>query len=125
MPNKPTSFSSRPKSPTKRRGGSEALRDRTAAYRRLCERLLGQEPLCRYCRSTGLIRGATVVDHIVALSLGGSNDPANLAPSCTDCNDAKATDEKRFLAKGYDLADVMRDPVMSDWITRARQTHTP
>ena len=59
------------------------------------------------------------MDHIIGLSLGGSNDSANLAPSCTDCNDAKATDEKRFLAKGYDLADLMRDPATADWINRA------
>lgn len=84
--------------------------------------MLSQEPLCRYCRSTGLIRGATVLDHIVALALGGSDDAANLAPACTDCNDAKSTDEKRFLARSYDLADLMRDPAMADWITRARKT---
>lgn len=120
MPSKPRTFSSRPKAPAQRRGGSDALRDRTAAYRRLRERLLSEEPLCRYCRSTGLIRGATVLDHIIALSLGGTDDPANLAPACTDCNDAKSTAEKRFLAKSFDLADVMRDPVLGDWITRGR-----
>ncbi len=81
--------------------------------------MLCEEPLCRYCRSTGLIRGAAVIDHIVALSLGGTDDPANLAPSCSDCNDAKSTAEKRFLVKGYDVADLMREPAMADWITRA------
>jgi len=60
-----------------------------------------------------------VVDHIVALALGGSNDPSNLAPACTDCNDAKSTDEKRFLAKRYNLADLMCNPAMADWIDRA------
>jgi 5-methylcytosine-specific restriction endonuclease McrA len=121
VPNKPATFSSRLKQQRAKQGGSHALRDRTAAYRRLRERLLSDEPLCRYCLSTGFIRGATVVDHVIALALGGSNDPENLAPACTDCNDAKSTDEKRFLARGYDLADVMRDPAMADWITRARQ----
>ena len=63
--------------------------------------------------------GATVLDHIVALALGGTDDPANLAPACTDCNDAKSTSEKRFFAKGYDVADVMRDPGLADWLARA------
>lgn len=119
MPDKPRSFSSRPKRQRAKQGGSHALRDRTAAYRKLGEALLSAEPLCRYCRSTGFIRGATVIDHIIALSLGGSNDPANLAPSCTACNDAKSTAERRFLAKGYDVADVMRDPGLADWLARA------
>jgi hypothetical protein len=59
------------------------------------------------------------VDHIIALAIGGTNDPVNLAPACSDCNDAKSTAEKRFLAKRYDLADVMRDPALAEWITRA------
>lgn len=114
MPDKPTTFTSRSRPSTKRAGGSAHLRDRTAAYRRVCEQLLNTEPLCRYCRSMRLVRGATVVDHIIALGIGGTNDPANLASACTDCNDAKSTAEKRFLAKGYDVVDVMRDPVLAD-----------
>lgn len=121
MPDKPRTFSSCPKHPRAQQGGSHALRDRSRAYRRLRERLLSEHPLCVYCRSTGLIRGATVLDHVVALALGGTDDPANLAPACTDCNDAKSTAEKRFLARGYDLADVTRDPDLGDWITRARE----
>lgn len=62
-----------------------------------------------------------MVDHIVALSLGGTDDPANLAPSCTSCNNAKATVEKRFIARGYDHADVMRDPDLGEWIVRGRE----
>lgn len=68
-----------------------------------------------------LVRGATVVDHIIALGIGGTNDPANLASAGTDCNDAKSTAEKRFLAKGYDVVDVMRDPEFADWITRGKR----
>ncbi|WP_220149783.1 HNH endonuclease [Sphingomonas aracearum] len=125
MPDKPATFSSRPKQQRSKQGGSHALRDRSRAYSRLRERLLSAEPLCRYCRSTGLIRGATVLDHIVALALGGTDDPANLAPTCTDCNDAKSTAEKRFLAKGYDLADVTRDPHLADWLARAEAIMSP
>jgi 5-methylcytosine-specific restriction protein A len=66
-----------------------------------------------------------VLDHIIALSLGGTNDPANLAPACTDCNDEKSTAEKRFLAMGYDFADVTRDPHLADWLARAEAIVSP
>lgn len=78
--------------------------------------------MCRYCQHSGLITAATVLDHILALSLGGDDDPANLAPACLGCNDEKATAEKRFLGKHYDLSDVMRDPALADWIMRGRAT---
>lgn len=67
-----------------------------------------------------MVAAATVLDHIVALALGGSNEPGNLAPACRSCNDAKATAEKRFLAKAYDLLDLMRDPDLAEWINRGR-----
>ena len=70
------------------------------------------------------MEAATVVDHIVSLSLGGSNDRANLASSCTGCNAAKAADEVRYLARGYDLSDVTRDPVLAEWIRQARTAHS-
>ncbi|KQO06916.1 HNH endonuclease [Sphingomonas sp. Leaf242] len=119
MANKPTTFSSRTKTITSRNGGSAHLRDRSAAFRRVCERLLTVDPLCRYCRSQGRITAATVTDHIIALALGGTNDTSNLAPACRDCNDRKSTDEKRFIAKRYDLVDVMRDRALAVWIAHA------
>lgn len=61
-----------------------------------------------------------MLDHVVGLALGGSNDPGNLAPACRSCNDAKATAEKRFLAAGYDLIDIERDHHLSDWIARGK-----
>ena len=63
---------------------------------------------------------ATVLDHIAALSLGGGNDPANLAPACGGCNVAKAKSEQRYLQRGYDPALTHLDPELGAWIDKAR-----
>lgn len=70
--------------------------------RKLQERnawILDHEPLCRICKAAGRIAAATEVDHIVALALGGTEDPDNLQPVCATCNDEKAAAEVRQLAK--------------------------
>lgn len=41
-------------------------------------------PTCVYCG-----REATVLDHVLPRALGGTDDPANLAYCCYDCNMAK------------------------------------
>jgi hypothetical protein len=56
--------------------------------------------------------GDTVADHIIALVLD--------ALASTECNDAKSTVEKRFIAKGSDTMDVMHDPELADWVCRAQ-----
>jgi 5-methylcytosine-specific restriction protein A len=78
------------------------------------------EPLCRYHRHVGEIVGASVVDHIVALSLGGSNDRSNLAPACKSCNDRKSAVERRFARRGFDARDIMLDPDLAGWIKAAK-----
>jgi len=62
---------------------------------------------------------ATVLDHIVALSLGGTNDLTNLAPACHGCNAEKAKAEQRFLARCLDPRDIMADVELGRWITCA------
>lgn len=54
------------------------------AWMQLKNKVLAAEPLCRYCGSP-----ATVVDHIVPVALGGSNDIDNLAGACEPCNKIK------------------------------------
>ena len=119
VPDKPPVFGRR--KPAQRQGGSSALRDRSAAYERQRQRILAAEPLCRYCLNRDeRIVPATVLDHIFALALAGSNDGANLAPACRACNDTKSTDEKRYLAGGYDPGDIRHDPVLAEWLRLAR-----
>lgn len=43
---------------------------------------------CRYCRATDT---KITVDHVVPVSLGGSDDPSNLVAACADCNAGKAS----------------------------------
>ena len=43
---------------------------------------------CRYCRSTD---NPLVVDHVLPVALGGSDDPSNLVAACRDCNSGKGS----------------------------------
>jgi hypothetical protein len=52
---------------------------------------------CRYCGSTQADGAVLHVDHVVAVSLGGSNDIGNLVTACLDCNLGKSAKE---IAKG-------------------------
>ncbi|MGC5796965.1 HNH endonuclease [Sphingomonas sp. NFX23] len=81
------------------------------------------EPLCRYHKAQGQIVAATILDHVVALALGGTNDPANLAPACLDCNTDKARAEMRYLRSGHDVRFVRHDPELGGWFRRARKMH--
>jgi 5-methylcytosine-specific restriction endonuclease McrA len=121
MPDRPATFGR--KRTKARAGGSATLRDTSAAYQRLRVSILDDQPLCTYCMGRGHVTPADVLDHILALSLGGSNDRTNLAPACTPCNDAKGRDETRYLRRGYALALVRFDPALAEWFRLAR--HTP
>lgn len=50
--------------------------------------LKAQHHRCGYCR-TKLSKGNTHIDHITALSRGGTNDRRNLQALCGDCNQRK------------------------------------
>lgn len=43
---------------------------------------------CRYCRSKD---NPLTIDHVVPVSLGGTDEPSNLVASCMDCNSGKAS----------------------------------
>ena len=45
---------------------------------------------CRYCGGTAP-EVVLTVDHVVPVSLGGSDDPSNLVAACKDCNAGKAS----------------------------------
>lgn len=56
------------------------LRGRRAVEQR--KRRLAQEPLCRDCKAKGFTRVADVIDHIVPLAQGGTDDDSNTRPLC-------------------------------------------
>lgn len=45
---------------------------------------------CRYCGASADDQPLTI-DHVVPVSLGGSDDPSNLVAACRDCNAGKAS----------------------------------
>lgn len=61
--------------------------------------ILAAEPLCRPCRKAGRTRAATIVDHILPLAWGGSDDRANKQPCCKPCHDEKSAAERAIDAR--------------------------
>lgn len=70
---------------------AERLRGRRAVAQRL--RRLRSEPLCRDCAAKGSVREATVPDHIVPLSRGGSDDDTNIRCLCADCHRSRTAEQ--------------------------------
>jgi 5-methylcytosine-specific restriction endonuclease McrA len=62
--------------------------------------------MCAYCR----VKPCEHVDHVIPLSRGGSNWPANLRPACADCNLRKHASTWREITFGQpvDGADLLR-----------------
>lgn len=73
---------------------SERQRGRRAVAQRL--RRLQAEPLCRDCAARGLVREATVPDHIVPLARGGSDEDSNSRCLCADCHRARTAEQFRL-----------------------------
>jgi 5-methylcytosine-specific restriction protein A len=71
----------------KRKRGRAGQRDR--------KQVLDEEPFCRLCLERGLYVASDVVDHIVNLAAGGSDDRANKQGLCDPCHDAKTREEAR------------------------------
>lgn len=69
----------------KRKRGRAGQRDR--------RQVLAEEPFCRLCLERGLYVGSDVVDHIVNLASGGSDERGNKQALCTPCHDAKTLAE--------------------------------
>jgi 5-methylcytosine-specific restriction protein A len=73
--------------------GSSAARGYGAAWQRIRESVLLNEPLCRECCLHGITTAATEVDHIRAKAAGGTDDRDNLQPLCKTCHSRKTARE--------------------------------
>jgi 5-methylcytosine-specific restriction protein A len=73
--------------------GERPAHYRTARWQKLRGLVLQGEPLCRECAASGVVAAATVVDHIVPLSAGGTDAMSNLQPLCATCHNAKTQRE--------------------------------
>lgn len=81
----------------------EDKRVRGRKGQRIRRRVLEEEPLCRMCLAEGRTSASVVVDHVVPLSQGGSDDRANKQGLCDPCHDAKT---QREAAEGRRRADL-------------------
>jgi len=70
----------------------ERLRGRRAVEQRR-RRLRRTKGLCEDCLNEGRSIPATVVDHIVPLALGGSDEDENTRNLCEDCNRARTAEQ--------------------------------
>jgi 5-methylcytosine-specific restriction enzyme A len=61
---------------------------------RIRQRVKREEPLCRMCAAEGRTTATEEIDHIVALSAGGSNARSNLQGLCAACHEAKTRSER-------------------------------
>ena len=76
---------------------AERLRGRRAVAQRL--RRLRAEPLCRDCASAGIVREATVPDHIVPLAQGGSDEDSNIRCLCREHHLVRTAEQFRLRQK--------------------------
>lgn len=66
---------------------NERIRGRK--LQRIREAHFSQNPLCVNCKAQGRVRPATQLDHIVALTNGGTDTEDNRQGLCLDCHEAK------------------------------------
>ncbi len=81
----------------------DRLRGRAAVAQR--RRRIQAEPLCRDCATRGLVRAATVPDHIVPLTQGGSDDDSNIRCLCAECHQDRTAEQfghRKRVAVGFD-----------------------
>ena len=64
---------------------------------RVRERDMG---LCQECKRNGKSMSATIVDHIVPLHVGGSDDDSNKQLLCDTCHTKKSAQEARARSSG-------------------------
>lgn len=85
---------------------TERLRGRAGVEQRK-RRLKRSNGLCEKCLEKGIVRSASVVDHIAALAFGGSDEDSNTQNLCGDCNDLKTA---------YDAAAQRGASFHPDWL---------
>lgn len=85
---------------------AERLRGRKAVAQR--RRRLDAEPLCRKCNERGIVRAATVPDHIQPLALGGDDSDDNVQCLCEDCHADKTATEAAHLFAASNHPDWLR-----------------
>ena len=70
-------------------------------WRKLRNRRIREEPLCRHCNENGHITIAVEVDHIIPRAEGGKDEWDNTQSLCKDCHQKKTTADMRRIRRGY------------------------
>jgi len=71
------------------RRGSSSERGYDVHWQRIRAQFLRLHPLCVQCQAEGRVTASTVVDHIVPIADGGTNEHANLRAFCKPHHDAR------------------------------------
>jgi 5-methylcytosine-specific restriction protein A len=100
MPSKPARYRPSKARPPERRPTAHR-RGYTSRWQRASRAFLDQHPLCVRCRAKGLVRGASVVDHVVPHKGDPTLfwDQANWQTLCKRCHDGKTANEDGGLGR--------------------------
>jgi 5-methylcytosine-specific restriction endonuclease McrA len=73
----------------------------TSEWKRLRNRRLDAEPLCRHCSAKGFVTPAVEVDHIKPRALGGLDLWENTQSLCKPCHINKTREDVKKIRRGY------------------------
>lgn len=94
MPSRPPRINKRPRAKAWRTTRkSRQARGYGRQHEIMREIVLREEPLCRMCLAEGRVTAATIADHIIPLSLGGSSDRDNYQGLDRECHRKKTAAE--------------------------------
>ncbi|WP_082746343.1 HNH endonuclease signature motif containing protein [Sphingomonas sp. CCH5-D11] len=98
MPKRTPRFYTTPK-PTAHRVSLSGGYD--SQWRKLRDRRIDAEPLCRHCTVKGLVTPAVEVDHIKPKALGGQDEWENTQSLCKPCHVEKTRNDVQRIRRGY------------------------
>lgn len=75
------------------RGGSADKRITGTTLQNIRRKHFAARPLCVMCEAEGRVTVATELDHIVALTNGGTDTQDNRQGLCSDCHDIKTAQD--------------------------------
>ena len=81
--------------PTAQGWTQDTGRIRGRELQRLRMQLFRDEPFCRVCVQAGQRTVATIRDHIIPRTEGGTEDDNNIQPMCESCHQVKIREESK------------------------------
>ncbi|WP_082442349.1 HNH endonuclease signature motif containing protein [Sphingomonas sp. Leaf257] len=100
MPTKTPRFSAAPVATVKRINFKVGYGSK---WRKLRDKRITEESLCRHCDKIGILTPAVEVDHIVPKALGGQDNWSNTQSLCKGCHQAKTRNDMRTIRSNNQL----------------------